>query len=33
VSKRSEFHMTDMGNNDFVVGQKFSSIQVFRDAV
>jgi hypothetical protein len=25
--------MTDMGNNDFVVGQKFSSIQVFRDAV
>jgi hypothetical protein len=20
VTKRSEFHMTDMGNNDFVVG-------------
>jgi hypothetical protein len=33
VTKRSEFHMIDMSNNDFVVGQKFSSIQVFRDAV
>jgi hypothetical protein len=25
--------MTDIGNPDFVVGQKFPSIQVFRDAV
>jgi hypothetical protein len=33
ITKWSEFHLTDMGNNDFVVGQKFSSIQVFRDAV
>jgi hypothetical protein len=33
VSRQPEFHMTDMGNPDFVVGQKFSSIQVFRDAV
>jgi hypothetical protein len=33
VSWRSEFHMTDMGNPNFVVGQKFPSIQVFKDAV
>jgi len=33
VSRRSKFHMTDMGNPDFVVGQTFSSIQVFRDTV
>jgi len=25
--------MTDMGNSEFVVGQKFPSIQVFKDAV
>jgi hypothetical protein len=33
VTKRSEFHLTDMGNPEFVVGQKFPSIQVFREAV
>jgi len=33
VSRRSEFHMTDMGSLDFVVGKKFPSIKVFRDAV
>jgi hypothetical protein len=33
VTKRSEFHLTDMGNPEFVVGKKFPSIQVFREAV
>jgi hypothetical protein len=33
VIKRSEFHLIDMGNPEFVVGQKFLSIQVFREAV
>jgi hypothetical protein len=33
VTKWSEFHLTDMGNPEFVVGKKFSSIQVFREVV
>jgi len=33
VTEPSEFQMADMGNTEFVVGQKFSSIQVFINAV
>jgi len=33
VTKWSEFQMTNMGNPGFVVGQKFPSIQIFRDVV
>jgi len=31
--RKVEFQVTDMGNLEFVVGQKFPSIQVFREAV
>jgi len=30
VTEPSKFQMADMGNTEFVVGQKFSSIQVFQ---
>jgi hypothetical protein len=30
VTELSEFQMANMGNTEFVVGQKFPSIQVFR---
>jgi hypothetical protein len=33
VTEPSEFQTVDMGNTEFVVGQKFPSIQVFRNAV
>jgi hypothetical protein len=33
VTKSSEFQMADLGHPEFVVGQKFSSIKIFRTAV
>jgi hypothetical protein len=33
VTKSSEFQMPDLGHPEFVVGQKFSSIKIFRTAV
>jgi hypothetical protein len=33
VTELSEFQTVDMGNIEFVVGQKFPSIQIFKNAV
>jgi hypothetical protein len=33
VTKSSEFQMADLGHPEFMVGQKFSSIKIFRTAV